>query len=233
MNDETWRGILIRSIPPTPKWLPVIPSLYAMSTSADIISTLFAHGMIVGRDIPNRTTNATSSSSTALAARATEGCANPNCKAKKRSTHTTNNCYWPGGGKEGQFPPNFGQRNRANAATTSNGTPNPSASDQSQHFVLSARIMDTPGKSGVLIGVPVDHPPMALIGKGFEIFQKGKVPTFMDSGASDTMFISKDVFTEYKPIVPHIGDSAKAVDGNFEIIGEGSVIQRYQVDGKE
>ena len=30
MNDETWRGILIRSIPPTPKWLPVIPSLYAL-----------------------------------------------------------------------------------------------------------------------------------------------------------------------------------------------------------
>ena len=45
MNDETWRGINIRSIPPTPKWLPVIPSLYAMSTSADIISTLFAHGI--------------------------------------------------------------------------------------------------------------------------------------------------------------------------------------------
>ena len=31
MNDETWRGIIIQSIPPTVKWLPVIPSLYAMS----------------------------------------------------------------------------------------------------------------------------------------------------------------------------------------------------------
>src|SRR5271156_2237985 len=51
MNDETWRGVIIRSIPPTPKWLPVIPSLYALSSSADIVSTLFAHGMIIGRDI--------------------------------------------------------------------------------------------------------------------------------------------------------------------------------------
>ena len=114
MSDEAWRGIIIRSIPPTAKWLPVIPSLYAMSSSADIISTLFAHGMIVG----GNTTTSTNSSNTVLAVQTTsEGCTNPNCKAKKRSTHTTANCYWPGGGKEGQFPPNFGQRNRANSVT--------------------------------------------------------------------------------------------------------------------
>ena len=232
MTDETWRGVIIRSIPPTPKWLPVIPSLYSMSTSADIVSTLFAHGMIIGRDIPSRTTTATNSSNTALAARITEGCANPNCKAKKRSTHTTANCYWPGGGKDGQFPPNFGQRNRANAAT-STGTQSQSTPNQPEHFVLSARAPDTPGRSGVLIDIPIDHSPMALISKGFENFQKGKIPTFMDSGASDTMFVSKDAFTEYKPITPRVGDSAKAVDGNFEIVGEGSVVQCYQVDGKE
>jgi hypothetical protein len=49
MSDETWRGVIICSIPPTTKWLPVIPSLYLITTSADIISTLFAHGMILGR----------------------------------------------------------------------------------------------------------------------------------------------------------------------------------------
>jgi hypothetical protein len=65
MSDETWRGIIIRSIPPTSKWLPVIPSLYAMSSSADIISTLFAHGMIVGG---NKTATSGNSSNTALAA---------------------------------------------------------------------------------------------------------------------------------------------------------------------
>ena len=111
MSDETWRGIIIRSIPPTPKWLPVIPSLYAMSSSADIISTLFAHGMIVGRDVNARGSTMANSSNMALAAQTTGACINPNCKAKKQSTHTIANCYWPGGGKEGQFPPNFGQRN--------------------------------------------------------------------------------------------------------------------------
>ena len=89
MSDETWRGIIIRSIPPTPKWLPVIPSLYSMTTSADIVSTLLAHGMILGRHMDTTTTNP---STTALAAHINEGCKNPDCKAKDRSTHTTENC---------------------------------------------------------------------------------------------------------------------------------------------
>jgi hypothetical protein len=55
----------------------------------------------------------------------------------------------------------------------------------------------------------------------------------MDSGASDTMFVSRESFNEYKPITPRTGDSAKAVDGNFEIVGEGTVVQRYVVDGQE
>jgi gag-polypeptide of LTR copia-type len=36
MTDETWRGILIQSIPPTSKWLLVIPSLYALTSSASV-----------------------------------------------------------------------------------------------------------------------------------------------------------------------------------------------------
>jgi hypothetical protein len=223
MTEETWKGIIIRSIPPTPKWLPVIPSLYALSSSADIISTLLAHGMILGRD-----TSSKPSSNTALAAHTAEGCTNPHCRAKKRSTHTSANCYWPGGGKEGQFPPNFGQRSKANAATSNSG--------QVETFALSARdkIPNTPGNSGILINDdPVIYPPVALIAKAFLSIGEGKTPTFMDSGASDTMFISKDSFTEYKSIDPRKGDSAKAKDGSFDIIGEGSVVQRYRVDGKE
>jgi gag-polypeptide of LTR copia-type len=71
MSDETWRGIIIRSIPPTAKWLPVIPSLYTMATSADVTSTLFAHGMILARE--TNTTVGVNHSNTALAAQTTEG----------------------------------------------------------------------------------------------------------------------------------------------------------------
>jgi hypothetical protein len=155
MSDETWRGIIIRSIPPTPKWLPVIPSLYSMTTSADIISTLLAHGMIIGRETKMTTsTSTTNSSTTALAAHTNEGCKNPNCKAKDRSTHTTENCYWPGGGKEGQFPANFGQRSKANITVSS-------PSQVTEHFALSARALETPGRSGVLI----DEPDVSSVGE--------------------------------------------------------------------
>ena len=55
----------------------------------------------------------------------------------------------------------------------------------------------------------------------------------MDSRASDTMFISRDAFIEYKPVTQQNGDLAKAENGDFRIVGEGNIVQCYQVDGKE
>ena len=221
MVDEAWRGIIIRSIPPTPNWLPVIPSLYTLNSSADIFSTLLAHGMILDRQ--NKGKPSSGSSNTVLAARAGNECTNPNCKAKKRSTHSTADCYWPGGGKEGQFPPNFGQRAKANAAS----------SKSDDHFVLSITVDIDPGASGVVIeDQDEDENPTAFVSQGFSQFSQGKIPTFMDSGASDTMFVSRDDFAEYKPTTARTGDSAKANNGDFEILGEGKVVKRYLVNGK-
>jgi hypothetical protein len=47
------------------------------------------------------------------------------------------------------------------------------------------------------------------------------------------MFVSQDVFVDYTPSASRTGDSAKANDRDFAIVGEGKVIQRYLVDGKE
>ena len=82
MTDEAWKGIVICSIPPTTKWLPVIPSLYAMTSTADIFSTLQAHGMILDRGTRNKLTSG-SSTNTALTTRTVDACTNPKCKAKK------------------------------------------------------------------------------------------------------------------------------------------------------
>lgn len=97
--DETWRGVIICSIPPTSRWLSVIPSLYTLNLSADIVLHLLAHDMILDWGNENKPT--TISFNMVLAARLTDPCTNPNCKAKKYSTHTMENCYWPGGGQEG------------------------------------------------------------------------------------------------------------------------------------
>ena len=90
-----------------------------------------------------------------------------------------------------------------------------------------------PEQSGVLINVPSDHPHTALVSKGFQAFGKGKIPTFLDSGASDTMFVLKEAFIEYKSIDSRTGDSANAKDGDFEIVGEGNVEQCYLINGKD
>ena len=190
ISDETWRGIIIHSIPTTARWLPIIPSLYTLVSSADIVSHLLAHGMILDWGNENKPTSG--SSNTALVAKITDACTNPNCKAKKRSTHSTANCYWPGGGKEGQFPPNFSQRSKANLARTT-------YADPPEHFVLSCVVhRDENPISGVIIGdeeeivIDVDISPKAFVGNAFinGSFGSGKVLTFMDSGASDTMFVS-------------------------------------------
>ena len=90
-------------------------------------------------------------------------------------------------------PPNFGQRSKANVVT-SNST------GQADTFVLSAQIPETPGNSGILIhddfDPPIPHIPVALISQAFKGFGEKETPTFMDSGASDTMFLSKDSFLQ-------------------------------------
>jgi len=174
MTDETWRGIIIRSIPASPKWLPIIPSLYTMSSS-DLISTLFAHGMILERGKPS-----SGSSNTALAVRTSDGCTNPNCKAKKRSTHTTANCYWPGGGKEGQFPPNFGQRMKANAASVPTSTEG--------HFILSASTGIDSGNSGVILDGPDD----VSNDFGIVLGNSGVILNEPDEDRPSTAFVSND-----------------------------------------
>src|SRR5260221_13665131 len=177
MTNETWKEIIIYLIPPTMKWLLIIPSLYAKNSTTDIFSTLITHRMILNQGTQSKPTSGLSN--TALVARTIDACTNLNCKAKKRSTHTTANCYWPGGGKEDQFPLNFEQRVRANVASSNHHV--------TEHFILSARVTDTLGNFGVVVDEDglEEIPLVALISNSFWIFGKGKIPTFLDSGASD------------------------------------------------
>ena len=74
---------------------------------------------------------------------------------------------------------------------------------------------------------------MSSCSKGFQELGKGKILTFLDSGVSDTMFISKEAFVEYKAHDSWVRDSAKAKNEDFKIIGEGNIVQSYLINGKE
>jgi hypothetical protein len=58
---------------------------------------------------------------------------------------------WSGGGKEGQFPPNFGQRSKANSATFS-------SRETTQYFALSAWIPKQRGTSNTASAILIDDP---------------------------------------------------------------------------
>lgn len=103
----------------------ILPSLYQMPTSTNIISHLQMHAATLcamGKG---------PSKSQALAAGVP--CSNLGCKARNKTKRTSDNCYWPGGGKEGQFPPNFSHQRQANHAAA------PAPANTTCHFVLAAR----------------------------------------------------------------------------------------------
>ncbi|PBK72085.1 hypothetical protein ARMSODRAFT_1016071 [Armillaria solidipes] len=78
LTDQEFHGIIIRSILPTDNWMPILPSLYQMPTSSDIISHLQTHAATL------RAVGKGPSASQALAAGSsapTRRCSNPDCKA--------------------------------------------------------------------------------------------------------------------------------------------------------
>ncbi|KAK0242140.1 hypothetical protein EDD85DRAFT_785306 [Armillaria nabsnona] len=125
LTDQEFKGIIICSIIPMDNWMPILPSLYQMATSSDIIFHLQTHAATL------RAAGKGPSLSQALGAPTTFcRCHNPDCKACDKTQHMTENCYWPGGGKKGQFPPNFGHPCCVNQASTNN------MADTTRHFIL-------------------------------------------------------------------------------------------------
>ena len=100
--------------------------------------------------------------------------------------------------------------------------------------MLSASVNHTTESSGIIINDDPfeENPPVAMVSNSFHNFNGGKIPTFLNLGASNMMFVSRDDFNVYKTVPPRSGDSAKAIDGDFDIVGEGTMTKDYLVDGK-
>jgi hypothetical protein len=62
-------------------------------------------------------------------------CINPVCKASNRVGHVIENCFWPGGGKEGQWP-EWWFKSRGISADSSTSTANTAVVSTGSHFVL-------------------------------------------------------------------------------------------------
>ncbi|KAG6839076.1 hypothetical protein C0991_006168 [Blastosporella zonata] len=117
IKDKTFRAIIIASLPPS--WNTIISSLHGTKTSSKLLAGLAIHW-----DLTKEQNIAAGISVTALQAKVTPSkpklaCVNTNCR---RTGHTIQNCYWPGRGKEGQFPVHFRNRGQHTPGATTTPT---------------------------------------------------------------------------------------------------------------
>ena len=116
ITDKNFKTILLNSLPSL--WDPVIASLYKNIPISETISQLQVWWLRINWNRPansHRSVAALQTNTYNTRDKLQLICANPSCR---RHGHTIDICYWPGGGKEGQFPPGFGRRGSPRGVAT-------------------------------------------------------------------------------------------------------------------
>ncbi|KAJ7772066.1 hypothetical protein DFH07DRAFT_734377, partial [Mycena maculata] len=109
IEDGQFRTIFISLL--GEEWDNVVPVLHTYKTSAEVISFVTMHAERLNRTgVPSTSTPApqalaaNTNFDTRRAARKNLTCTNAQCGAPGKKGHTIDNCFWPGGGKQGQWP---------------------------------------------------------------------------------------------------------------------------------
>ena len=119
ITGADFRMIILSLLPAS--WDSVIGTKYEAKLSAYVISHLLIHWNCTDRSksVINPATVMTALQTDAKHSCKQLQCANKNCGCWG---HTIANCYWHGGGKEGQFPPGFGQHGGVHTQSTTSAT---------------------------------------------------------------------------------------------------------------
>jgi hypothetical protein len=112
ITDKDFIIILLASLPSS--WDTIIATLYDTPTSMELVSKLNFHWARIGRNIP---TAAGGITALATNTKTTKSKSVLQCKNCHRRGHIDEDCYWEGGGKEGQFPPHFRKKVTVNTPT--------------------------------------------------------------------------------------------------------------------
>ncbi|KAG6825054.1 hypothetical protein H0H92_004996 [Tricholoma furcatifolium] len=100
INDSQFRAIIISSLPES--WNFIVAAVQYTKTSAELIAGLTVHWDRLREQSAIAKSTATALLTKSSKPRSSLICVNQNCK---RTGHTIENCYWPGGGKEGHTSP--------------------------------------------------------------------------------------------------------------------------------
>jgi hypothetical protein len=226
ISDKDFIIILLASLPPS--WDTIVATLYDTQTSVDLISKLNLHWARVGRAASTGKGGITAlATSTKNSSKSNLLCTNPKCG---RRGHLIPDCYWEGGGKEGQFPPHFRKKPVINTSNAQTSTPTAStatvaladATPNITEKVYTILMADTSENvvvsDAALLTVPSMNASESL--------------TYIDSGASDHCFVSRaDFGSDYVAFnVPREGQSASK-GAKFRILGQGSVTKVVESPG--
>ena len=118
IDDDDFENIFLTSLPPS--WSPIVAICLKEGSSTETISFLETWSYHFS---PNKHHNPVAALQINKSIQKDQNqliCINPN---SRRQGHTIEVCYWPGGGKEGQFLPGFGKRGgvRGSATNTQQG----------------------------------------------------------------------------------------------------------------
>jgi hypothetical protein len=106
--------------------------------------------------------------------------------------------------------------------------------EDAPHIVYPARKAAlAPVERVVPVVVSGPTAPKVLVSRTFENYSPAKAITFLDSGASDHVFRNRSDFRSYEAVVVRTGKSALASEGDFVIVGKGTVTKVFNVGGKE
>ncbi|CAA7270907.1 unnamed protein product [Cyclocybe aegerita] len=227
--------ILLQSLPPTPIWEAFILTLYKLKTAAEVITRITLHWQRVSQ---NSTVATLSAPTTALQADAKQKKPDKHCTNCHRRGHTNDVCYWPGGGKAGQFPPGFSQRGGASGPASTSmpsaGTPTATASTAVIKTAYALMAMTGGWDEGggtrehVVSFIPTEDEPTALVAMSSG---GGKLLTYVDSGASDHCFTNKIDFSTYEPFHELCEGQAACRGAKFKILGKGTVEKTFTSEG--
>ncbi|KAF7778932.1 hypothetical protein Agabi119p4_3277 [Agaricus bisporus var. burnettii] len=211
IDDKSFRTIILSSLPRS--WDPIVATLYTTQSSRDAIQQLLTHWARVSR---NRVT--TSQTTSALQANTQSRgrdrqrnqfiCTNQNCN---RRGHTIEFCYWPGGGKAGQFPEGFGRRGGARGSASATTTGN---------YQTAANNTTTTSTEGAN-GPEKREPQVFALAAITEVTSPNGIITLLDSGASDHCFVNKQSFITYNSIIPPRQGNSAGKGSTFVINGAG------------
>ncbi|KAF5378820.1 hypothetical protein D9615_006849 [Tricholomella constricta] len=216
ISDRKFRTYLLKSMPKS--WSVLVGSLLAEKTSADIITRITTHAMIVGSSPDVSPAKATH----ALSAQANSGGKRPvrhpelkctNLPSCGRTGHTADQCFRPGGGLAGQYP-DWWRGSKTGATTTPSTTPAPVAN--------SAAISATN---------PTSDSPRYLAFSAIDQRQGSQPISYADSAASRHFFVERADFETYESVSGVDETGTTASGGGFEIKGKGTVRKFVEFDG--